>query len=237
MSAELRRSRRVSGLEHEERGLQCFICQMDIEIDTLPRCQRTSCCGAFMHKLCHREMVTRVRTCGNCCCENAEFKGEVVLETDEEMEEEDNPFDTGTIPVLNVRVVRELTEYRNDESRYLYTHYEGSVHWNALPFDIPPHVWHDYYSMLERFTNLFLYENMYVHRRVVVPCDVTSEMRAAVYRMFFHNMPFSVFNVVRTLRFGLFCSRQHCSPCSIHYPLYIILWRRTSLLSRLIEYV
>ena len=94
MSAEHTRSQRLFSLEPEERGLQSFICQRDIEIDTLPRGQRTSCCGVFMHRLCHQEMVTRVRTCGNCLHKNAEFEGEVVLEMDEEMEEdEDNPFD------------------------------------------------------------------------------------------------------------------------------------------------
>ena len=147
-AAEPKRSRRLRGLEPEERGLQCFICQMDIEIDTLRRSQRTSCCSAFMHKLCYREVVTWVRTCGNCRRANAEFEGEVVLEMDEEMEEdeEDNPFDIGTIPVSNAAVVRDLEEYRND-ARHLYTHYEGSVHWNVLPFHIVPRVWYDYYSM------------------------------------------------------------------------------------------
>ena len=62
-------------------------------------------------------MVTRVRTCGNCHCDNAEFKG-VVLETDEEMQEEQeeaNPFDVspGTISISNAVVVRELREYRD----------------------------------------------------------------------------------------------------------------------------
>ena len=134
MSAEPRHSHRLRGLEPEERGLQCFICQRDIEIDTLPRCQRTSCCGVFLHRLCHREMVT----CGNCRRKNAEFEsesvfefGEVVLETDKEMEEEDNLFDIGTIPVSNASVIRELTEYRDEEARHLNAHYEGSVHWNA----------------------------------------------------------------------------------------------------------
>ena len=44
--------------------------------------------------------------------------------------------------------------------------------------------------------------------RVVVPCEVMSEMRAAVYWMFLHNMPFSAFNVVKTLRFRLFFVRD-----------------------------
>ena len=100
---------------------------------------------------------------------------------DEEMEEEeDNPFDISTNPISNAHVVRELARYRND-ARHLYMHYEGSIYWNALPFDIPPCMWYDYYSMLERYTNLFLHGNMYVHRRVAVPCEVTSKMRDAVY--------------------------------------------------------
>ena len=208
MSSEPRRSRRLRGLEPEEQGLQCFICQRDIEIDTLSRCQPTSCCGAFLHKLCHREMVTRSRTCGNCRREHVGFQQEVVLETDEEMDdEEDNPFDIGTIPVSNEHVVRELFEYRND-NRHLYTHYEGSAYWNMLPFHIPPRVWYDYYDMLERFTHVFLHENMYVHGRVLLPCEETSETRDAVYRMFLYNTPFAVFNVVRTLRFRLFFVRD-----------------------------
>ena len=136
---EPRRSRRLRGLEPEEQGLQCFICQRDIEIDTLPRCQPTSCCGAFLHKWCHREMVTWALTCGNCRRENVGFEQKVVLETDEEMDDEDNPSDIGTIPVSNEHVVRELAEYRND-ARHLSTHYEESAYWNMLPFHIDPRV-------------------------------------------------------------------------------------------------
>ena len=71
-------------------------------------------------------MVTRLRTCGNCRRENAEFEG-VVLATDEEMQEEQeetNPFDMspGTISISNAVVVRELREYRND-TRHFHTHY------------------------------------------------------------------------------------------------------------------
>ena len=65
-------------------------------------------------------MVTRVQTCRNCRRENAEFEG-VVLETDEEMQEEQeeaNPFDMspGMIPISNALVMRELREYRNESS-------------------------------------------------------------------------------------------------------------------------
>jgi len=52
-------------------------------------------------------MVMRVRVCGNCRRENAEFTG-VVLETDEEMEDDDDE-DEGT-----ERLRRELNEYRDE---------------------------------------------------------------------------------------------------------------------------
>ena len=49
---------------------------------------------------------------------------------------------------------------------------------------------------------------MHVHGRVHVLSEVTSAMRSAVYRMFLHNTPFAVFNVVNSLRFRLFFMRD-----------------------------
>ena len=82
----LRRSRRLRSLAPEELEQVCFICQKGIDIGSLSRCQRTSCCRVFMHSVCHRQMVSRLPTCGNCRGRNDEFQREVVLETDEEVE-------------------------------------------------------------------------------------------------------------------------------------------------------
>ena len=138
---------------------------------------------------------------------NAEFEG-VVLETDEEMQEEQgeaNPFDMfpGMIPISNAVVKRELREYGND-TRHFHTHYQGSVFWTDLPFDIDSYTWFGYYRMLERFTNLFPHEIMHMHGRITVPCEVTMVVRNAVYRMFLYNTPFSVFNITRSVQFRLF---------------------------------
>ena len=64
----LRRSRRLQGLAPEQPRLEqvCFICQRELDIGSLTRCQRTSCCQVFMHRSCHRQMVTTLPTCGNC---------------------------------------------------------------------------------------------------------------------------------------------------------------------------
>ena len=85
-----------------------------------------------------------------------------------------------------------------------HTHYQGSVFWTDLPFDIDPYTWYDYYRMLEQFTNLFPHEIMHVHGRITVPCKVATAVRNVVYRVFLYNTPFSVFNITRSVQFRLF---------------------------------
>ena len=207
----LRRSRRLQGLAPEEPRLEqvCFICQRELDIGSLARCQRTSCCQVFMHKSCHRQMVTTLPTCGNCRRANDAYQREVVLETDEEMEsDEENPFEIGTIPPLrNGPVVAELVQYRRDR-RYLHTHYFHSTFWPACPFEADPSIWLSYYYKLELFTRLFPDNPLYVHGRVMLPVTDTSPMRLAVYRMFMYNTPFSVFDITRRFAFRLLFIRD-----------------------------
>ena len=199
----LRRSRRLRGLTPEETELQqvCFICQRSIDINTLTRCQRTSCCKVFMHKSCHHQMVTRLRTCGNCRRENEAGQREIVLETDEEMDEEsdEDPFSMGE-GTIHTEVVRELNEYRRDR-RYLLTHRPGSVFWQEMPFAMDPGVWLSYYYKLELFTRLFAEQPLYVHGIVRMPCEATYWMRRFVYMMFIFNTPFSVLGDARDFKF------------------------------------
>ena len=123
-----------------------------------------------MHRICHREMVTRVRNCGNCRRENAEFTG-IVLQTDEEEEEEDNPFEfTGSDSLERMR--NELSLYR-EQNRHFHTHNPNTYLSSILPFIIDPHVWYRYYDMLEAFVALFRGRPMYVHGRVLLPVPMT----------------------------------------------------------------
>ena len=151
-------------------------------------------------------MVSMLPTCGNCRRENAEYQREIVLETDEELEsDEENPFDIpiGTAPPLrNAQVVGELVEYRR-ERRYLNTHYRRSVFWPEVPFEADPVIWLTYYYKLELFTRLFPDNPLFVHGRVLLPVTATSAMRHAVYRMFMYNTPFSVFDITRRFAFRL----------------------------------
>ena len=150
-------------------------------------------------------MVTTLRRCGNCRHENAEYQREVVLETDEEMEseeEEDDVFDSiaGTRPANDSQLVAELCAYRM-ERRYMHTHYRNSTFWPEVPFEADPGIWLDYYYKMELFIRLIINEPLYVHGRVLLPVTATPAMRHAVYRMFTYNTPFCVFDLTRCFKF------------------------------------
>ena len=211
--AELRRSRRPRGLAPEESPLEqvCFICQRGIDINSVTRCQCTPCCGVFMHKPCYSQMVATLPTCGHCRSENEGYQREVVLETDEELESDDDPFEIGTLHHNGVGgVLRELRQYRN-EQRFARTHYYGSLFWTELPYVADAGIWLDYYHKLEAFMRLFSRYHLYVHGRVSLPVDSTVAMRRAMYRMFVFNTPFTVFSMTQGFHFRLLFVRDDIS--------------------------
>jgi len=144
-------------------------------------------------------MVTQVRACGNCCRENAEFTG-LALETDEEMEDEDEGTE---------RLRLDLNEYR-EERRGLHIHRVGSYLWSRFPYEFELYVkhplipiWYLYYTKLDDFIAQFRNRPMYVHGRVMLPVPVTPEVRSLVYRLFVFNTPFSAYDMIQIQRFTL----------------------------------
>ena len=120
----------------------CIICQLGIDINSLTRCKPTPCCGAFIHHRCYQEMLTRTQACGNFGHVHATDEDKIVLETDEEMEGDpfEMPEGTNFTNHINANIVaRELNEYRND-TRYLQTHFNGSVFWNLSPYEADPNI-------------------------------------------------------------------------------------------------
>ena len=207
-----RSSRRLRGLPPEEELLEqvCFICQRGIDIDLLSRCTRTSCCKVFLHTSCHRQMMLQSPSCGNCRHPNPEFEREIVLETDEEMQEEDNPFELVGNEMMRINnnaarihtFVRDLNAYA-DTDRPTECHQRGSLQWDIIPFHISSVYWLELYRQLKRFVREHTYDAMYIHGRIVIPRRVTREMRRAIYRLFLFNIPASIYEVVRYISFRL----------------------------------
>jgi len=143
----LRRRRPLRGPAPKEQAIDqvCVICKGRIVVNVLGRCVRTSCCGMLMHRACHRMMVERMPTCGQCSHPNGDRS--VILETDEELHDDDE--DEGMDGLR-----RQIDLYRQ-ESRQLDTHYEGSFLWHVLPYGIDTSTWSVYYMLLLNFAALF----------------------------------------------------------------------------------
>ena len=62
-----RHSRRLQGLapEHLAYEDRCFICLLDLEVQSLKRCQATPCCGKFVHKRCFAKARENSHQCGH----------------------------------------------------------------------------------------------------------------------------------------------------------------------------
>jgi len=143
-------------------------------------------------------MVMQVRTYGNCWRENAEFTG-VVLETDEEMEDEDEDVMEGTERNSLERMRREL-HYCSRGRRDLCTHRIGSYLWPAFSREFEPYlreplvaIWYIYYARVEDFIALFQNRPMYVHCHVLLLVPATFEIRSLVYRLFVFDTPFNAY--------------------------------------------
>ena len=63
-----RQSLRLLGMGPELQPFQdkCFICQLDLDIQSIKRCQVMSCCGKFLHKRCFRKARETSFQCGHC---------------------------------------------------------------------------------------------------------------------------------------------------------------------------
>jgi len=163
-----------------------------------------------MHRRCYQDMERRVRTCGNCRRVINEDEPEIVLETDEELEEDDNAeIDPFVLPSgANGLVVleQELERYRS-ENRLRRSHHEGLYMWHELPYDLDPDIWQRYYVMVENFVTLFTNRIMYVHGCVHLPVEPTRDVRNVLYRLFIFNTPYATYNLIRIQRFRLFFRR------------------------------
>ena len=63
-----RQSLRLLGMGPELQPFhdKCFICQLDLDIQSIKRCHVMPCCGKFLHKRCHKKARETSFQCGHC---------------------------------------------------------------------------------------------------------------------------------------------------------------------------
>jgi len=103
------------------------------------------------------------------------------------------------------RIRDDLLHFR-DTGRPFETHNSLTRSWNHLRYPIPVTVWFHYYRELENFVlNSEGRSPLYIHGTVFLPFPMIAydHIRMEVYRMFYFNTPYRVYNFIPRLRFRL----------------------------------
>ena len=63
-----RQSLRLLGMGPELQPFhdKCFVCRLDLDIESIKRCHVMPCCGKFLHKRCHKKARETSFQCGHC---------------------------------------------------------------------------------------------------------------------------------------------------------------------------
>ena len=77
----------------------------------------------------------------------------------------------------------------------------NSFIWQLLPFDIADKILFEYLALIDDFIQEEAREIMYIHRFVVLPVSVTTEVRHAFYNPILMNIPDQVQDFVNGIRF------------------------------------
>ena len=85
--------------EHQAFQDQCFICQLDLEVQSLKRCRPMPCCGKFVHKRCFTKARKNSHQCGHCRIETPDSDDTLSIDSTEALradeslpESEDDPI-------------------------------------------------------------------------------------------------------------------------------------------------
>jgi len=103
------------------------------------------------------------------------------------------------------RIHDDICHFR-DIGRPFETHNSLTRSWNHLRYPIPVTVWFRYYRELEDFVRTSEGRSpLYIHGTVFMPFHIISydHIRMEVYRMFYFNTPYRLYNFIPRLRFRL----------------------------------
>ena len=198
---------------------KCFICQSDIDIQSIKRCHVMPCCGKFLHKRCFRKARETSFQCGHC---RVEGEGETsnstdsienelrdVLRANETLEDSDENPVWVTPPELHGPTLIERA--RNDiadlrSSGFAHSHHQpGTTSWQRLPYPIDPMTWYLFWVNMDWFISTSPEEPrpLYVHTNVYTPVDPEQSMRKVVYRLITELFPATVHACLTHVKYRL----------------------------------
>ena len=181
----VRQSLRLHGLGPDVQAYRdkCFICQLDLDVGSILRCQPMPCCRKLLHKRCFRKATTNSFECGHC----RNIREDSNSSTDEAMED-DSPIwqqpEELRGPTLIERARTAIADLR--ASAFAHSHHQsGSEFWENLPYSIDVMTWYIIWVNLDWFlsTNPEGAQPLYIHAVVYLPIDPIPRVRRTVYRL------------------------------------------------------
>ena len=230
-----RHSRRLQGLgpEHLAYEDRCFICLLDLEVQSLKRCQATPCCGKFVHKRCFVKARENSYQCGHChrvempnSDDDTLSIDSEALRADESLPESEDDDDPIWRMAHELRGPTRIERGRNAIALWRHSarahnlHTPNSLSWRRLPYHIDITTWFLFWVNLDWFisTNVEQPMPLYVHGIVYTPIPAVSRVRKTMYRLFNRLIPPEASVCLSFVRYRLhFYHIADLNP-HFHYP-------------------
>lgn len=184
-----RQSLRLLGMGPEMQPFQdkCFICQSDLDIHYIIRCQVMPCYGKFLHKRCFRKachVVAKDQDNNSTESINDQLRANESLNDLDENAVSATPLKLRG-PTLIERARNAITDLRSSATAHSL-HQPGTCLWNYLPYPIDPMVWYFFWVNLDWFifTTPEEVRPLYIHAVVYKLIDPVQSVRKAVYRQY-----------------------------------------------------
>ena len=201
-----RHSRRLQGLEpeHLEFGDRCFICLLDLEVQSLKRCQAMPCCGKFVPKRCFAKACEDSYQCGHCrrvempdSDDTLSVDSNEALRANESLPESEDDDDPIWRMPAELRGPTRIERGRNAialwrvSARAHNLHTPNSLSWRRLPYHVDITTWFLFWVHLDWFisTNVEQPMPLYVHGIVYTPIPPVARVRKTMYRNFNRLIP------------------------------------------------
>ena len=197
-----RHSRRLQGLgpEHLAYEDRCFICLLDLEVQSLKRCQATPCCGKFVHKRCFAKARENSDQCGHCrrrvdmpdSDDSDDTLSTEALRADESLPESEEDDDPIWQMAAELRGPTRIERGRNAIALWRHSarahnlHTPNTLSWRRLPYHIDITTWFLFWVNLDWFisTNVEQPMPLYIHGIVYTPIPAVAHVRKTIYRLF-----------------------------------------------------
>ena len=194
---------------------KCFICQLDLDIQSLKRCQVMPCCRKFLQKRCFKKARETSFQCGHCRTVGKDQNSNSTESVENELRADERLEDWDEIPVwvipLELRGPTLIERARNAiadlrGSALAHSHHQpGTRSWLTLPYVIDSMVWYLFWVNMDWLISTIPEgpRPLFINAVVYTPIEPTQLIRKTVYTLIDLTMPVSVRECLSFVRYRI----------------------------------